>query len=78
MSWDEFSDLIGGLNDETALVRVAMIRTENDPERLKDFTPEQRAMRNEWQRKRALKRSEKETQDFMEQMQETLKNLFQE
>ena len=40
MGWDEFADLLSGLNDETPLVKVAMIRTETDRERIRAMTPE--------------------------------------
>ena len=76
MSWDEFSDLIAGLNEQTSLVRVAQIRTESDPERLKEFTPEQRAMNTEWRRRRAQMRSETDVKAFMEKIQQALQNMF--
>ena len=76
MDWDEFCDLVSGLNETTPLVRVAQIRTESDPETLKRFTPEQRAMRREWQRRKALRRPETETRDFLADMQEAMAKLF--
>ena len=78
MGWDEFCDLVAGLNESTPLVRVAQIRTEGDPERLKHFTPSQRRMRAEWQRRRALARPRAETESFIGTMQETFAKLFQE
>ena len=76
MTWDEFGDLVSGLNEQTALVQIAQIRTENDPEILQRMTPEQRAMRNEWQRKRAKARSQAEVDSFIEQMQAGLAKMF--
>ena len=76
MGWDEFCDLLSGLNDETPLVKVALIRTETDPERIRAMTPEQRRMRAEWQRRRAGGRTEKETQAFLRQMQDGLARMF--
>lgn len=76
MSWDEFRDLVSGLNDETPLVKVAMIRTESDPERLKQYSPSQRAMHSEWQRRRALKRPEGDTQRFLADMEKSLSSMF--
>ncbi len=76
MDWQEFTDLLAGLNDQTPLVKVARIRTETDPEALKDFTPEQRRMRSEWQRRRALARPKHETESFIATMQRTMSALF--
>ena len=76
MGWDEFSDLIGGLTDDTPLIRLAQLRTERDPERLKALTPEQRKVRNEWQVRRAKRRSAEEVANFIEQMQGGLAKMF--
>ena len=51
MSWDEFATLLAGLNSETPLGRIVSIRSETDKERLKNFTPEERKIRNEWRTK---------------------------
>lgn len=51
MSWDEFVTLLSGLNGDTPLGNIVSIRAENDKERLKSFTPEQRRIRNEWRNK---------------------------
>ena len=51
MSWDEFATLLAGLNGETPLGHIVSIRSENDKERLKHFTPEERKIRNEWRSK---------------------------
>ena len=69
MPWDEFADLLAGLNEDTPLVKVARIRTESDPERIRAMTPEQRRMRSEWQRGRAKRRSRQETLAFVAMMQ---------
>lgn len=76
MSWDEFSDLLSGLNEQTPLVRVAQIRLETDPEKVRGMTPEQRAMRSDWQRKRALKRPRREVEAFLSSMQKALEKSF--
>ena len=76
MSWDEFSDLVGGLNEQTALVRVAQIRTESDRETLKNFTPEQRRMRSEWQRRRALAMPQSEVDAALDAMSKAFAKMF--
>lgn len=53
MRWDEFKDLLSGLSGDTALGRIVQIRAENDPERLKHFSTEQKRIRNEWKTKQA-------------------------
>lgn len=67
MSWREFSYLLEGLSGETPLGRIVSVRAENDPEALKDFTPEQRRIRNEYRRKIAKEKSSKEVENAMEQ-----------
>ena len=76
MGWDEFADLLGGLNEQTPLVRLAQIRTESDPDRLKNFTREQRAERAKWQRKTALNKSQEDTSSFLEQLENTFGKIF--
>lgn len=53
MLWSEFAMLLSGINAETPLGRVVSIRSENDKEILKNFTPEQRKIRTEWRNKQA-------------------------
>ena len=76
MSWDEFNDLVSGLNESTPLVRVAQIRTEDDREALASFTPDQRRMRAEWQRRRAAGRSEAETRAFLDTLSKAFARMF--
>lgn len=51
MSWDEFTTLLSGLNGDTPLGHIVSIRAENDNERLKKFTAEERRIRSEWRNK---------------------------
>ncbi len=51
MSWDEFSALLRGLDGDTPLGRIVRIRSEDDSNVLKSFTPEQRRIRSEWRSK---------------------------
>ena len=55
MSWDEFSALLRGLDGETPLGRIVRIRSEEDSNVLKSFTPEQRRIRSEWRSKHVKK-----------------------
>ena len=76
MGWDEFADLVSGLNEDTPLVRVAMIRTETDREAIARLTPAQRAMRDEWQRRKALRRPKADTERFLADMQKSIAGMF--
>jgi hypothetical protein len=53
MSWGEFCTLLSGIMPETPLGQIVSIRSENDKEILKHFTPEQHRIRNEWRSRRA-------------------------
>ena len=48
LEWDEFLNLLSGLLPETPLGRVVAIRKEKNPDVLKEFTPEQKKIRNDW------------------------------
>ncbi len=55
MSWDEFCTLLSGLKSDTPLGNIVSIRSETDKNILKNFTPQQRKIRNDWQRRKAKK-----------------------
>ncbi|MGG4397244.1 Gp15 family bacteriophage protein [Paenibacillus thiaminolyticus] len=48
MTWSEFSTLLAGIMPETPLGQIVSIRAENDREKLKLFTSEQKRIRTEW------------------------------
>jgi hypothetical protein len=56
MSWTEFCTLVSGLMPDTPLGQIVAIRSERDPKVLKTFTPEQKRIRNDWLKSRAIKR----------------------
>ena len=66
MSWREFSYLLEGLSGNTPLGQIVNIRAENDPERLRDFTPEQRRIRSEYRKKIAKKKSSEDVKNAIE------------
>lgn len=72
MKWREFSYLLGGLDHKTPLGRIATIRAENDPEALKQFSPQMRRIRSEYRSKAAKKRTPKDTASFIESMKQAL------
>ena len=66
MSWREFTYYINGLSGDTPLGRIVSIRAENDPERLKEFTKEEKKIRSDYLRKQAVKKSEKDVDKALE------------
>jgi len=62
MKWDEFTALISGLSADTPLGRIVQIRAEDDKDMLKNFTKEQKRIRNEW-RSRSAQKMDKQTFD---------------
>ena len=72
MSWREFSYMISGLGPDTPLGRIVSIRAEDDPETLKSFTKDQRRIRDEYRRKIAKQKPQKEVNAALED----LKNAF--
>lgn len=78
MSWREFSYFINGLNGETPLGRIVSIRAENNPEKLKHFTKDEKRIRNEWRRKMALQKSSKEVAHTMDSVILALKKFANE
>lgn len=75
MPWGEFRDLLAGLSADTPLGRLIAIRAETDPEVLKHFTPQQRAIRAEWRTRSARKKSEQDTSAFLDLMQTALARM---
>ncbi|GIO71344.1 hypothetical protein J27TS7_08580 [Paenibacillus dendritiformis] len=78
MTWDEFCTLLAGIMPETPLGQIVRIRSENDREKLKHFTPEQRRIRNEW-RTRGLKQArwtEEEAAAAVQEFHNLIKQAF--
>ena len=53
MDWYEFQTKLQLLNEKTPLGQVVSIRSENDPEIIKNFTKEQKQIRSEYRNKSA-------------------------
>lgn len=78
ITWSEVKMLISGLLSDTPLGRVIQIRSENNKDQLKNFTPEMHKIRNDWRNRMAQDKLKDEdalnkTFDNMEKM---LKVLF--
>ena len=72
MKWQEFADLLAGLSPETPLGRMVAIRSESNPDVIKNFTPDQQRIRAEW----AKKSASKVTEEQMRTMLDSLKAAF--
>ncbi|MEE1466029.1 MAG: Gp15 family bacteriophage protein [Clostridium sp.] len=48
MDWKEFITLLAGLRKETPLGQIIAIRSEEDPQILKQFSAEQNQLRTQW------------------------------
>ncbi len=75
MRWGEFCDLLAGISPDTPLGRIVAIRAEDDPEVLKQFTPEQRRIRNRWRTKQAEQVSEQDLNVFLKTMQDAFAHM---
>lgn len=72
MPYSEFCSYLSGLMPDTPLGNIVKIRSEDDKEVLKHFTPEQKRIRSEWQRRNVKNVSQNE----MKQILEGFKNMF--
>jgi hypothetical protein len=72
LSWGELCSDIAGLNGNTPLGNIVRIRSENNPEILKNFSPDELRIRSEWRNKNASQMS-KET---YEQSMNSIKEMF--
>lgn len=72
MKWSEFKDYLIGITPETPLGRIVAIRAENNPDILKNFTKEQRHIRNEWRNRKAKAVTQAEMDNYLNMM----KNYF--
>lgn len=72
LSWGELSSDIAGLNGDTPLGNIIRIRSEKDPERLKNFSQAEKEIRNEWLRKNAVQMS----REAYDQAMDNFKNMF--
>lgn len=74
MPWDEFCSYLSGIMPDTPLGNIVQIRSEEDKDILKNFTPEQKKIRSEW-RNRMAKNMDKKQAEYAIEM---FKNMFRE
>ena len=78
ISWKEVCVLISGLLADTPLGKVIQIRSENNKDVLKNFTPEMHKIRNEWRNRQANEKlnDEKALEQTFSNMEKMLEVLF--
>lgn len=72
MSWAEFCTLLAGIMPKTPLGQVISIRSEENKDILKSFTPDQHRIRNEWRSRQV----DTMTDDEKEVKVKELENIF--
>lgn len=77
MSWREFSYLLNGLSGESPLGNIVRIRAEDSPDELKNFTPEEKRIRNEYRRKMAKQKSPQDVESAIERFRQAFVRMAQ-
>lgn len=68
MKWKEFRSLLIGIDPNTPLGRVVQIRAETDPEVIRAFTPGQKKIHDDWERRSARECDPGDLEKFLGQM----------
>lgn len=78
MSWSEFCSLLSGIMPDTPLGQVVTIRSEKDPKVLKNFTREQKRIKNEWSKckQSKLKENPDAYHDYWMNLQQAFKSMY--
>lgn len=76
MSWSEFCTLLAGIMPKTPLGEVVSIRSEEDKDILKSFTPEQHRIRNEWRNRQVEDMTDEEKEYKIQELQEIFAKAF--
>jgi hypothetical protein len=74
MPWSEFVNLVTGLLPETPLGAIIKIRSEDDPNMLKQFNRDQLEIRNKWRERQALKQLD--NPEILEKSMDALSNML--
>lgn len=75
MSWSEFTTLLAGLNGKTPLGEMVSIRSESDPEIVRNFSPQQKKIRSDWRSWIAQKQIEENPEGTREELEALHKAL---
>lgn len=77
MCWNEFCTLLSALNSKTPLGIIVAIRSEEDSDRLNNFTSEEHRIRNDYRNKSSKQEvKEKYTEEELKILAEQMKAMF--
>ena len=78
MSWTEFCSMLSGIMPDTPLGRIVSIRAEKDPKVLKNYSKDQKRIRNDWllKRNKKLKENPEAYKAYWEGFQQWAKAAF--
>lgn len=76
MPWTEFCTLLAGIMPKTPLGQVVQIRSEENKDILKNFTPEQHRIRNEWRNRQMEEYNKSMTDEEKKKKIEELQQIF--
>ncbi len=78
MTWSEFCTLLSGIMPKTPLGQIVSIRSEENEDMLKSFTPEQHKIRNDWRNRNnpVADMTDEEKEEEMRKVQEIFAKAF--
>lgn len=78
MDWKEFTVLLSGIMPETPLGKIVAIRCEENKDILKNLSPEENRIRNDWRSRHSLREemTEAEMEKAVSSLQETIARAF--
>lgn len=76
ISYQEYAQLLTGINGDTPLGNIVQIRAETDQKKINDFNTYEKRIYKEWQDYRNKQRAEVETEQKGKEIQQWLKSIF--
>jgi hypothetical protein len=79
LKYSDWAKMVSGLMDDTPLGRIVGVRSETDPNIIKNFTQEQRAIQADWRRFKFAhvpKVSEEDARRQMDQLEKAFAAMF--
>ena len=75
MRYSEFSALLAGIMPKTPLGQIISVRSEEDENILKSYTPEQHRIRNEWRNRLIEDMTDEEKEEKNKEIEEIFRHL---
>lgn len=69
--------MIEGLSGDTPLGRIVAIRAENDPDVIREWSADEKRIRNDYRKKMALQKSDKDVESALEGFKQAFIKLAQ-